>query len=115
MSRSWISLSTRSPIWRSRALTGRRLRRKSAVSLIGSAQTSAMFMPPCSRRPSVTAIETGLSRLPLQAGHGHLAHEALEPLAAGVGLGLAVPALDVGADALELGVVGALRGRSGCG
>ena len=38
----------------------------------------------------------------------HLAHEALEALAAGVGLGLAVPALDVGPDALELGVVGAL-------
>ena len=49
-----------------------------------------------------------MSRLPAQAGHGHLAHEALEPLAAGVGLGLAVPALDVGPDALELGVVGAL-------
>ncbi len=56
-------------------------------------------------------------------GHGHrhrlepaaaargardLAHEALEPLPAGVGLGLAVPALDVAGDALELGVVGAL-------
>ncbi len=41
-------------------------------------------------------------------GAGHLAHEALEALAAGVGLRLAVPALDVGAHALEGGVVGAL-------
>ena len=37
-----------------------------------------------------------------------LAHEALEPLAAHVGLGLAVTALDVGAHALELRPVGAL-------
>jgi hypothetical protein len=39
---------------------------------------------------------------------GHLAHVALEPLAARVGLGLAVASLDVGADPLERGVVGAL-------
>ena len=38
----------------------------------------------------------------------HLAHEALEALTAGVGLGLTVPPLDVGAHALELGVVGTL-------
>ena len=38
----------------------------------------------------------------------HLAHEALVALPAGVGLGLAVAPLDVGADALEVGVVGAL-------
>ena len=38
----------------------------------------------------------------------HLAHEALEALTAGVALGLAVATLDVGADALEVGVVGAL-------
>ncbi len=38
----------------------------------------------------------------------HLAHEALEAVAAGVGLGLAVAALDVGADAFVGGVVGAL-------
>ena len=56
----------------------------------------------------VTAIDTGLSRVPSQVGHGHLAHEALEALPAGVALGLAVAALDVGADALEVGVVGAL-------
>jgi hypothetical protein len=42
--------------------------RKSAVSPIGIAQTSAMFSPPSS--PSVTASETGLSRAPSQAGHG---------------------------------------------
>ena len=29
-----------------------------------------MFLPPASMSPSVTAIETGLSRLPSQAGHG---------------------------------------------
>ena len=38
----------------------------------------------------------------------HLAHEALEPVPAGVGLGLPVPALDVGLHPLELRVVGAL-------
>jgi hypothetical protein len=38
--------------------------------LIGSAQTSAMFLPPASMSPSVTAIETGLSRLPWHVGHG---------------------------------------------
>ncbi len=38
----------------------------------------------------------------------HLAHEALEALAAGVGLGLAVPALDVRWHPLERRVVGAL-------
>ena len=41
-------------------------------------------------------------------GAGHLAHEALEPLPRGVGLRLAVLALDPGPDALELRVVGAL-------
>ncbi len=41
-------------------------------------------------------------------GTRHLAHEALEAVPAGVGLGLLVAALDVGADALERGVVGAL-------
>ncbi len=44
----------------------------------------------------------------LARGARDLAHEALETLAAGVGLGLAVPALDVAAHPLELGVVGAL-------
>ncbi len=29
-----------------------------------------MFMPPVSLSPSVTAIETGLSRVPWQAGQG---------------------------------------------
>ena len=43
----------------------------------------------------------------LAGGARHLAHEALEALTAGVGLGLAVAPLDVGLDALELGVVGA--------
>ena len=38
----------------------------------------------------------------------HLAHEALEPVAADVGLRLAVAALDVALHALELGVVGPL-------
>ena len=47
------------------------MRRKSAVSLIGIAQTSAMFLPPSwIEPPRVTAIETGLSRLPPQAGQG---------------------------------------------
>ncbi len=44
----------------------------------------------------------------LTDGAGHLPHEALVALAAGVGLRLAVPALDVGAHALEARVVGAL-------
>ena len=92
--------------------TGRGRGGSSAVSLIGSAQTSAMFLPPL--RCQVTAIDTGLRRLPCAGRARHLAHEALEALPAGVGLGLAVAALDVGADALELGVVGRARGRSGC-
>ncbi len=50
----------------------------------------------------------GLEAAALARGARHLAHEALEALAAGVGLGLAVAALDVGAHALEGGVVGAL-------
>ena len=79
------------------------MRRNSADSLIGIRHTAAMLLP-----PRVTAIETGLSRLPSQTGHGHLAHEALVALPAGVGLRLPVPALDVGPDALEVRVVGAL-------
>ena len=55
----------------------------------------------------------GLEAAPPARRAGHLAHEALEALPAGVGLGLAVPALDVGADALERGVVGRAGGRSG--
>ncbi len=37
---------------------------------MGSAQTSAMFLPPSSLAPRVTDTETGLSRVPLQVGHG---------------------------------------------
>ena len=45
---------------------------------------------------------------PLAGRARDLAHEALEAVATGVGLGLLVAALDVGAHALEGGVVGAL-------
>ena len=43
--------------------------------MIGSAHTSAMLLPrtaalPLSGPPIVTAIETGLRRVPWQAGHG---------------------------------------------
>ena len=41
------------------------MRRNSADSLIGIRQTSAMLLP-----PRVTAIDTGLSRLPSQTGQG---------------------------------------------
>ena len=44
----------------------------------------------------------------LAGGARHLAHEAFVALPAGVGLRLSVPALDVGPDALEAGVVRAL-------
>ena len=67
-----------------------------------------MLRPPLSLAPERDGHR---HRLEPAAGAGrarHLAHEALEALTARVGLGLAVPALDVGAHALELGVVGAL-------
>ena len=76
--------------------TARGVRRNSAVSLIGSAQTSAMLLPPEGDRHR-DRLEPGA----LADRARHLAHEALVALPAGVGLGLAVPALDVGPDALE--------------
>ena len=86
-------------------------RRKSAASLIGSAQTSAMFL----RRPIGDRHRDRLEPGALAGRARHLAHEALEPLAAGVGLGLAVPALDVGDGRPRTRRSRRARGRSGCG
>ena len=55
---------TRSAICFSRAVKST-VSRKPAASLMASPQTSEMFLPPTS-----TASDSGLSRAPLQTGHG---------------------------------------------
>ncbi len=57
-------MRTRSAICFSRSESSM-VRRKSAVSLMGMWQTSAMLRP-----PRVTAIDTGLRRLPWHSGQG---------------------------------------------
>ena len=69
-----------------------------------SADSSAMLLP-----PTLTASDSGRSRVPPQSGQGTSRHVALHLLAHPVGVGIAVAPLQPRHDTFELGVVAAQR------
>ena len=100
--RALISLITRSAMICSRSVSSRAARNL-ADSPIDRSHTSEML-----RSPMVTARLDGLRRCPAARGARHLAHVALDLLAAPVRLGVAVAPLQERDDALVRGVVLAL-------
>ena len=98
--RALTSLTTRSAMMRSRSESDRPVERLGRLADRHVADLGDGVPVDGDRRAAA-----GARRAPPHAGHGHLPHVALDLLALVVALGLAVPALEVGDDALEVGGV----------